>query len=51
MSEHRGIQSSFDSRRRGWRGSRDPLEITPMDIIAMVILMAILGLVLFGANS
>ena len=51
MSKHGGTQSSSDSRRQIWYGSRDPLEVTPLEIIAMVILMALLGVILFGTSS
>jgi len=51
MSRYGGSHSSSGSPRHDWNGSRDPLEVTPFEIIAMVILTVLLGVVLFGAIS
>ena len=51
MSKYDSPHNRSDSRRQDWHGPRDPLEVTPFEIIATLILMAIVGVVLFGAVS
>ena len=51
MSKHDGSYGRSDLRRQDPHGLRDPFEVTPIEVIATVILMVIVGVVLFGAVS
>ena len=51
MSKYSGTDGRLDTRRHADYGSFDPVGVTPIEIIATVILMVIVGVVLFGAVS